>query len=198
MRSTLATRTALGFAVSLAFAFPTTSRAIEQTPGETDAGCNSFAWTVENERAWFAEKDLRRVASGVRLSRIDRAVALELVPTRSVEFFLRPKKTPPPDSFSGQVAFFGVPRPGLYQVSISGDASIDVFENGTRLAAVAETEARDCRSVRRSERFTLAPGDLVLVQISGALEPSIKVAFEEVAEGTGSAAQILMASRFAP
>ena len=64
-------------------------------------------------------------------------------------------------------------------MTISRNASIDVFENGARLAAVASSEAPDCGEVRRSERFALAPGDLVLVQISGAPTPSIKVAFAQ-------------------
>jgi hypothetical protein len=77
------------------------------------------------------------------------------------------------------MAFFGVPHPGLYQVTISRNAAIDVFENGMRLAPVASSEAKDCQGVRKSERFALAPGDLVLVQVSGVLTSSIKVAFEE-------------------
>ena len=115
----------------------------------------------------------------MRLSRIDRAVDLTLEPSDKVHFFLPPETTPRPGSYSGEVTFFGVPRPGLYQVSISRNASIDLFENGARLAAVASSQAPNCRGVRRSERFALAPGDLVLVQISGARKPSIKVAFEQ-------------------
>lgn len=72
-----------------------------------------------------------------------------------------------------------MPHPGIYQVTISHNAAIDVFENGRRLAAVGAGEAKGCDGVRKSERFALTPGDLVLVQVSGASEPSIKVAFEE-------------------
>ncbi len=64
-------------------------------------------------------------------------------------------------------------------MTISRNAEIEVFENGARLAAITSSHATDCRGVRRSERFALAPGDLVLVQISGARKPSIKVAFEQ-------------------
>ncbi len=170
---------ALGLAGSLAVAAPTNAGAFEPTPPGTGEGCDAFAWPVAEERAWFADQNLRRRPTGARLSRIDRAVQLTLQPTQSVHFFLPPERTPRQDSYSGDIAFFGVPHPGLYQVTISLDASIDVFENGARLTAVATSEAKDCRSVRKSERFALAPGDLVLVQISGALGPSIKVAFEE-------------------
>jgi len=148
-------------------------------------GCDAFAWPVSNERAWFADKKLRHSASGVRLTRIDRAVELQLIPTRSIQFFLPPEQVPPPDSYSGEVTFFGVPHPGIYQVTVSRDAWIDVFENGTRLSFVGAAEAKDCGGVRKSTRFELAPGDLVLVQISGASQPSIKVAFEEAPDLAG-------------
>ena len=143
-----------------------------------DKGCKAFAWPVAQERVWFADKNLRRGASGLRLSRIDRAVELALQPTRTVRFFLPPRSLPPADTYSGDVTFFGVPHPGVYQVTISHDASIDVFENGTRLSPLAVSESKDCDGVRKSERFALAPGDLVLVQVSGATKPSINVAFE--------------------
>ncbi len=173
------TSLALGLAGSLAVNAPMNAGALGPTPPGTGEGCDAFAWPVVEERNWFADQNLRRRPTGARLSRIDRAVELTLEPTQSVHFFLPPEKAPRQDSYSGDVAFFGVPHTGLYQVTISRDAAIDVFENGVRITPVASSEAKDCRGVRKTERFALAPGDLVLVQVSGALEPSIKVAFEE-------------------
>lgn len=169
---------ALGLVSSLGVAVAARAGEADQPPPGRDR-CDAFAWPVSNERAWFDQKTLRRGVSGVRLSRIDRAVEMTLQPTRTVQFFLPPAKAPSPDSYSGNVTFFGVPYPGVYQVTISGEAAIDVFENGMRVPKVAASEVTDCRSVRKSVRYRLAPGDLVLVQISGAAQPSIKVAFEE-------------------
>jgi hypothetical protein len=169
---------ALGVVLSLGVAVATRAGPADQPP-PGDEGCDAFAWPVSNERAWFDQKALRRSASGVRLSRIDRAVEVTLEPTKAVRFFLPPAKAPSPDSYSGNVTFFGVPHPGVYQVTISREAAIDVFENGMRIPKVAVSEATDCRSVRKSVRYRLGPGDLVLVQISGAAQPSIKIAFEE-------------------
>ncbi len=171
---------AFAAAGSCAFAVAGDSGPLDQTSSAGGgSGCGAFAWSVSNERAWFADKKLRRSASGVRLARIDRAVELQLAPTKSILFFLPPEQVPRPGSYGGEVTFFGVPHPGIYQVTVSRDAWIDVFENGTRLPFVGATEAKDCDGVRKSARFALAPGDLVLVQISGASQPSIKVAFEE-------------------
>jgi hypothetical protein len=143
------------------------------------AACDKFAWPVDNERGWFADNRLARRASGARLKRIDRAVELSLEPSDRVEFFLPPGVQPKPHSFSGAVTFFGVPRPGIYQVTLSGEASIDVFENGMRLNPIGYTSANNCPNVSESVRYDLAPGDLVLVQITNASTNSIKVAFEE-------------------
>lgn len=179
MKPTLTASLVLGLAGALAVALTTRAEALEPIQPSGGDGCDAFAWPVAEERAWFADQNLRRRPTGARLSQIDRAVELTLEPTPSIHFFLPPGTAPRQDSYSGAVAFFGVPHPGLYQVTISRDAMIDVFENGMRLTPIASTEAKDCRGVRKSMRFALASGDLVLVQVSGALTPSIKVAFEE-------------------
>ncbi len=172
------TRTLL-LTLVFAFSVATSASAVERPSHGTGAACDGFSWPVSNERAWFAARNLRHSASGVRLSRIDRAVELTLKPSDKVQFFLPPQKTPRHGSYSGDVTFFGVPRVGLYQVTISRNAEIDVFENGAPLSAVASSQATSCRGVRRSERYALAPGDLILVQISDARRPSIKVAFAQ-------------------
>ena len=145
----------------------------EQSAG----GCAGFSWPVTRERAWFDDARLPRRATGARLKRIDRAVALDLKPTREVQLFLPPVRRPRTDSFSGEVTFFGVPRPGRYQVTLSDDASIDVFENGAWLQAIDSTSGKTCGGVSKSERFVLAPGDLVLVEVTDAPARSIKIAF---------------------
>ncbi len=139
--------------------------------------CDRLSWSLARERAWFNDAGLPRRLSGVRLRKIDRAVNLGLLPTTKVQFFLPPQQPPQPDSFSGEVTFFGVPKPGVYQITLSDAAVIDVFENGARLKKRAAIGAPNCPGVVESERFELAPGDLVLVELSDAATNSIKVAF---------------------
>lgn len=133
----------------------------------------------QRERAWFADKGLSRRASGARLTKIDRAVELSLEPLIRVELFLPPGVKSKPHTFSGEVTFFGVPKPGLYQLTLSNEAAIDVFENGVRLRSTGFTSAKNCPGVFESERFELAEGDLVLVQITNASSNTIKVAFAQ-------------------
>ncbi len=175
--------TVLAFAAALCSVdFAAADDAARRDRDSADPGasaCDSFAWPIERERAWFGDAKLARRASGARLSRIDRAVELSLLPTKNVRFFLAPERGPRADSYSGEVTFFGVPRPATYQVTLSDEAWIEVFENGVRLKSMSSTDAKGCGGVRKSVRFQLAPGDLVLIQLSDAAKNSIKVAFAE-------------------
>ena len=140
-------------------------------------GCGAFSWPVAREQAWFGDDHLARRASGARLARIDRAVQLSLAPTAHARFFLAPQRAADRSGYGGVAVFLGVPKPAVYQVTVSEQAAIDVFENGARLKPIASTGAPGCAGVRRSARYRLAPGDLVLVEVSGAADPSIKLAF---------------------
>jgi hypothetical protein len=166
--------------VAVAFVFsnyPALGQEATKPSDRTD--CEKLSWRVDRERDWFADKNLPHRASGARLRRIDRTVDLALRPARQVDLFLPPDVKPRPNSFSGEVTFFGVPKPGLYQVTLSNQATIDVFENGARLKAIGPASARHCPGVVESVRYELAPGDLVLVEVTNASRSSIKVAFAE-------------------
>jgi hypothetical protein len=151
--------------------------AFSLAPARAD-DCGAIGWSVKNAQSWFAEKNLPHRVSGVRLRRIDRAVDLELKPLKQAVFFLPPKMKPKDGTYAGDVTFFGVPKPGLYQITLSEPAEVDVFENGARIQAQAQASAPKCENAVVSARFALGTGDLVLVQISGAAGKSIKVAFD--------------------
>ena len=148
-------------------------------PARADDSCAAIGWSVKKEQGWFADKKLpHRVSGGARLRRIDRAVDLELKPLKQAVFFLPPEKKPKADTYAGTIAFFGVPRPATYQVTLSEPAELDVFENGMRIKPSALMRAPKCNDARVSGRYALQTGDLVLVQISNAASSSIKVALE--------------------
>jgi hypothetical protein len=146
-------------------------------PALADDGCGAIGWSVQNEKNWFADAKLPVRASGSRLRRIDRAVALDLKPLDSVTFFLPPATRPAPHTYAGEITFFGVPKPGVYQVTLSAIGHVDVFENGMRIKPVAVASAPKCADAEESARFDLGTGDLVLVQVTDVAAPKIKVAF---------------------
>jgi hypothetical protein len=139
------------------------------------AACDHFAWSIGREKAWFEAK-LPATPSGERVAKSDEGFLLSLKPTKTIEFFLAPERAPKPDSFGGFAFVGGVPSPGLYQITLSDEAWIDVFENGVRLKSVAFTGQKDCPGVRKSVRFDLAPGAPVTIQVSNSAKDSIKVA----------------------
>jgi hypothetical protein len=142
-------------------------------------GCKAFAWPIGREQAWFDDARLAHRASGARMSHINRAVELALAPISKAHFFMAPEHPLGADGYGGEAVFFGVPKPAVYQVTVSEEATIDVFENGARLKPIASTGAPGCAGVRLSARYRLAPGDLVLIELRGAAKASIKLAFVE-------------------
>jgi hypothetical protein len=169
------------FAVALtlaAFGAPQFACA-DQAPAPAGQGCAALGWPLAREDGWFADSRLPHRVSGARLRRIDRAVQLDLQPDDKLQFFLSPAKPLRTGGYGGLVTFFGVPRPALYQVTLSDAADVDLFENGARIRPEATERASDCPGAAFSARFSLAPGDLVLLQISNASHPTIKAAFAE-------------------
>ena len=167
------------FGVVLALALlPAASAGADDAPsknGGQAAACDHFAWPIGREKAWFAAK-LPAAHSGERVAKSDEGILLALKPTKTFNFFLRPERKPSPDSFSGNFVIFGVAAPGLYQITLSDEAWIDVFENGARLKSTAFTGDKDCAGVRKSARFELTPGAPITIQISNSAKDQIKVA----------------------
>ena len=143
-----------------------------------ESECDEIAWPVSRDLDAFASKDLSKRPSGARLRQIDRAVELSLKSSDQIELFMRPAVALDGRRYSGAVTFFGVPRPGLYQVTLSEPAEVEVFENGMRLKPLESARAQNCPGVAQSARYQLAPGDLVLVEIINAPQSTIKVAFD--------------------
>lgn len=146
-----------------------------QTKPNGEAACDQFAWSIKREKAWFAGNP-PATHSGERFTMSDEGVLLELKPTKGFDFFLPPERPVKPDSFSGNIVIFGVMNPGVYQVTLSDEAWIDVFENGFRLKSTAFTGEKDCPGVRKSVRFELTPGAPITIQISNAPKNEIKLA----------------------
>jgi hypothetical protein len=169
----------LSFAVlALVFVTLSAAQAEDATSASKDkgaSGCDHFAWPIAREKAWFDGK-LTPSPSGERVTKSDEGVLLSLKPTKKFEFFLAPERPPKPDSFSGNFVIAGVATPGLYQITLSDEAWVDVFQNGARLKSTAFTGQKDCPGVRKSVRFDLTPGTPITIQISNSAKDSIKVA----------------------
>ena len=139
--------------------------------------CEQFTWSIKREQALFADPNIETVFSGATLSGLPlHGVALELQPHATVEYVLHPGREPKtPESNGGILSISNNPKAGRYQVTLSGEAWLDIIQNGKELAAAAHSGRRDCADVRKSVQFDLESGPLT-IQVSGAAPLAIKLA----------------------
>lgn len=145
--------------------------------GPAAADCTSFAWPIEQERRWFAAEAAGRVAPGGTLTRVpDGAIVIEPVPVTAVSFVHAPGRGVPPDS-RGAVVFVSGLSAGIWQITLSAPAWIDVVQNGKLLPSVAHTgdHSGTCGGVRKSVRFETGEGPAA-IQLSGAPEGPVRLA----------------------
>lgn len=86
-----------------------------------------------------------------------------------------------PGDGAGMAGFvhFTIDIPGLYQITVPEAAWLDVIVDGAALAPEAFTPARDCPGVRKSIRFRLPAGDVIL-QISRASRAELPLVFARI------------------
>ncbi|KAA3452799.1 hypothetical protein C7I87_01105 [Mesorhizobium sp. SARCC-RB16n] len=136
-----------------------------------DAGCEAFKWPVTREQALFAAAPA--TPSGATLT-VGSAADLVLVPAEKAGFAVPPEHTPAAGTF-GAVASVAVPPEGAIQISVSGEAWIDVIQDGHPVKSVGYSGVKTCPGIRKSVRFKLAAGTAT-VQFSGAKKETLKVA----------------------
>jgi len=130
------------------------------------SGCDKFAWDLARERAWFAAAGKPEVASGDTLATLPTgAVVIRLKPVAEAAFDMPPEHTRN-GPFGGIVRLPAPARPGIYQVTLSEDAWLDVIQDGRYARSIGSSGRRDCPEVRKSVRFELGLAPISL-QLSG-------------------------------
>ncbi|MGC2781072.1 MAG: hypothetical protein WA418_36090, partial [Bradyrhizobium sp.] len=86
-----------------------------------------------------------------------------------------PERTPKDGTFAGLARFAAAPKAGVYTVSLSAAAWIDVVQDGKTLKPIAFSGATDCDGIRKTVKYELGSQPFAL-QISGAPENAISVA----------------------
>jgi hypothetical protein len=144
---------------------------------EKGDGCDKFAWSVARELAWFSARDKVSVTSGETLAtRPSAAFVMRLKPAGHASFVLPPERIPRSDGwFGGTVSFPAVEWAGIYQVTLSDEAWVDVIQDGRFVRSVGSSRRRDCPSVQKSVRLELAATSFVL-QVSGVASDAIVIA----------------------
>ena len=136
-----------------------------------DAGCAAFKWPVTREQALFAAAPTAQ--PGVSLA-VGEAADVTLVPVDTISFTVPPQRAPATGTF-GATADVVVPPEGELQVTLSGEAWIDVVQDDRATKSVGYSAVKTCAGIRKSIRFKLSAGTAT-IQLSGAKDRSIKVA----------------------
>jgi hypothetical protein len=137
-------------------------------------GCDKFKWSVARERAWFAA-GAKPVAAGADLPLAEQGYAVALVPDESAGFVAPPERAPKPGAFGGVLKIQALPKAGIYEITLSDEAWVDVVQNGASVKSSDFSGQKNCPGVRKSVRFSLAEG-AATVQISNAASATIQLA----------------------
>lgn len=143
--------------------------ALAQAP----AGC-TFKWPLDKERALLAKPS--PIASGAELAQTQAAVSVALLPFATAKLPSAPSRAPKyPDSYAGFVRVSSPPKAGVYRITLSHHAWIDVVQDGHRLRPDAFTGSTGCDGVAKSVKFDLAAAPFV-IELSGTGAHSVALA----------------------
>jgi len=140
-------------------------------------GCKKFAWSITRELAWFAASDKTSVTAGETVAGFsERAVVIRLQPAAQASFELPPERKPKTDQwFGGTVRFPAIEKAGIYQITLSDEAWVDIVQDGRYARSVGSSGRGDCPGLRKTVRLEMAPVPFA-VQISGVSSDAITIA----------------------
>ena len=98
-----------------------------------------------------------------------------MVPPADAKLPTPPERAPKEGTFAAYMNFKNVPKAGLYTISLSAGAWIDIVQDGHDLKPKGFSGATDCDGIRKTMKFELSASPFV-VQISGARENALSVA----------------------
>src|SRR3977135_332586 len=143
---------------------------------EEPSGCDKFKWPIERERAALTATDRVKLTSGGELAALPATgVTLALVPPADAKLPTPPERAPKDGTFAGFTSFKTAPKAGLYTISLSAGAWVDVVQDGHFLKPKAFSGATDCDGIRKTMKYELSAAPFVL-QVSGAANSSVSIA----------------------
>lgn len=141
-------------------------------------GCDKFKWPLDKERAMLAHAS--PIGSGDEVKQpLASAFKVALTSLADAKLPLPPTRAPKdPNSYAGYLQVSAPPRPGIYRITLSQGAWIDVFQDGHAIKSGAFSGALGCEGVRKSVKFNLTAAPLV-IEISGAAGSTIGIALTQ-------------------
>jgi hypothetical protein len=143
---------------------------------EEPSGCDKFKWPIDRERAALTAPDRAKLASGSEQAALPATgITLALVAPADAKLPTPPERAPKEGTFAGFTSFKTAPKAGLYTISLSAGAWVDVVQGGHFLKPKAFSGATDCGGIRKTMKYELSTSPFVL-QVSGTKEDSISIA----------------------
>lgn len=142
---------------------------------EDPSGCDKFKWGIERERAALTAPDRVTLNPGGEQAALPSAITLALVEPREAGLPMPPERAPKESTFAGFVTFKNVAKAGIYTISLSAYAWVDVVQNGHSLKPQGFSGAKDCDGIRKTMKYELSASPFVL-QVSGVKETAISIA----------------------
>jgi len=142
---------------------------------EEPSGCDKFKWPIERERAALTAPDRAKLATGAeQAAPPSSAITLGLVAPQEAKLPTPPERAPKDGTFAGFTSV-KAPKAGLYTISLSSGAWVDVVQDGHVLKPVAFSGATDCDGIRKTMKYELS-GQPFVLQVSGARDNSLSIA----------------------
>jgi hypothetical protein len=143
---------------------------------EEPSGCDKFKWNIDHERAALTAPDRVKLVSGSELNALpSTGITLGLSAPAEAKLPSPPERAPKEGTFAGFASLKRAPKAGLYTVSLSAGAWVDVVQDGHFLKPKAFSGATDCDGIRKTMKYEISASPFVL-QISGTKEDSISIA----------------------
>ncbi len=147
--------------------------AIGSASAQDASGCEKFKWSIARESAWFAVGP-KPVDAGAEVGAGDSGYVVALVASDAAGFVVAPERAPKAGTFGGVLKSV-IAKAGLYQITLSDEAWIDVVLNVASVKSSGFSGQKSCPGVRKSVRFDLAAGPAT-VQISNSQSAKIMLA----------------------
>jgi hypothetical protein len=143
---------------------------------EEPSGCDKFKWPIDRERAALTAPDRAKLNSGAELAALpSTGMMLALVTPTEAKLPTPPERAPKDGTFAGFASVKTAPKAGVYTISLSAGAWVDVVQDGHFLKPRAFSGATDCDGIRKTMKYELSDKPFVL-QISGTKDASISIA----------------------
>jgi hypothetical protein len=150
--------------------------AVSARAADEPSGCDKFKWNIARERAALTAPDRIALASGGEIAGApSAAVTLALRSLAEAALPTAPERAPKDGSFAGYTKFAGLPKAGLYTISLSSGGWVDMIQDGRLLKPKAFSGATDCDGIRKTMKYELSAAPFVL-QISGTAQTAISIA----------------------